>query len=246
MARCSYGAGSHNYSARIGTPPKPAKGDEGAKRVAVYRLAPPNMGAEKEEGIARALFVVDLFIAAFVLAFFGFMHFSRSFPPAYWYMFCAGAVIGATWEIGFYFLGPLHSSSPLYVFRTQPPFPHIVLNLAHCLWDAGLFMAGFFLVRLLLKPPHLSAFRWSELGIMLAWGLAQEIAVEFLSIGGGLWLYQARWYNPKLFEIKGSPFTLLPILVWMASPVVFYLLALPIHRRWGGASRRRAVEAERS
>ena len=172
-------------------------------------------------------------IAAAVLGFFAYMHFSQRFSPAVWYMFWVGVLIGATWEIGFYFLGPEFSSTPIYVFSTDPPFPSIILHVAHCFWDGGLFMVGAFLVYKLLAPPHLVRFRWSELGVMLGWGVAQEIAVELFSIGGGMWLYQSRWYNPSLFEIGDSPFTLLPILIWVAAPVVFYLLALPINRRKG-------------
>ena len=183
--------------------------------------------------MGRAFFVVDIVIAVAVLGFFAYMHFSRRFSPAVWYMFWVGVLIGATWEIGFYFLGPEFSSTPIYVFSTDPPFPSIILHVAHCFWDGGLFMVGVFLVYKLLAPPHLVRFRWSELGVMLAWGVVQEIAVELLSIGGGMWLYQSRWYNPSLFEIGDSPFTLLPILIWVAAPVVFYLLALPINRRKG-------------
>jgi len=183
--------------------------------------------------MGKAFFFVDIAIALAVLGFFTYMHLSRRFSPVVWYMFWTGVLVGATWEIGFYFLGPKFSSSPIYVFSTQPPFPSIVLHIAHCFWDGGLFMVGVALVYKLLKPPHLVRFRWSELGLMLGWGVLQEIAVELFSISGGLWLYQSRWYNPSLFEIGDSPFTVLPILIWVAAPVVFYLLVLPVNRRWG-------------
>lgn len=183
--------------------------------------------------MGKAFFLIDIAIAAAVLGFFTYMHFSRRFSPVVWYMFWIGVLIGATWEIGFYFLGPKFSSAPIYVFSTEPPFPSIVLHIAHCFWDGGLFMVGVALVYRFLKPPHLMSFRWSELGLMLGWGVLQEIAVELLSIGGGMWLYQSHWYNPSLFEIGDSLFTLLPILIWVAAPVVFYLLVLPVNRRWG-------------
>ena len=138
--------------------------------------------------MGKAFFLVDIVIAATVLGFFAYMHYSRRFSPIVWYMFCTGVLIGATWEIGFYVLGPRFSSAPIYVFSTEPPFPSIVLHIAHCFWDGGLFMVGVALVFKLLKPPHLARFRWPELGVMLAWGVAQEVAVELLSIGGGMWL----------------------------------------------------------
>jgi hypothetical protein len=183
--------------------------------------------------MGKAFFFIDIVIAVAVLGFFAYMHFGRRFSPVVWYMFWIGVLIGATWEIGFYFLGPRFSPQPIYVFSTEPPFPSIVLHVAHCFWDGGLFMVGVAFVIRLLKPPHLMRFRWPELGMMLGWGVLQEIAVELLSIGGGMWLYQSRWFNPSLFEIGDSPFTLLPILIWVVAPVFFYLLVLPVNRRWG-------------
>jgi hypothetical protein len=183
--------------------------------------------------MGTVFFIVDIIIALSILGFFAYMHFSRRFSPVVWYMFWAGVLIGATWEIGFYFLGPKFSSAPIYVFSTEPPFPSIILHVTHCFWDGGLFMVGVALVCKLLKPPHLVRFRWPELGIMLGWGVLQEAVVELISLGGSMWEYQPRWYNPSLFELNGSHFTLLPILIWVVAPVVFYAVALWINRRWG-------------
>jgi hypothetical protein len=148
-------------------------------------------------------------------------------------MFWAGALIGATWEIGFYFVGPEFSSAPVYVFHTEFPLPSIILHILHCFWDGALFMVGVGLVFLLLKPPRMMYFRWTELGVMVLWGVVQETLVELISIGGGMWEYVARWYNPALFRIGDSDFTLLPLLIWVAAPVAFYLIALRINRTWG-------------
>ena len=182
--------------------------------------------------MGKAFFVVDIVIALAVLGFFTYMHFSRRFSPAVWYMFWLGVLLGATWEIGFYFLGPKFSSAPIYIFNTEPPYPSIILHVMHCFWDGGLFMIGVAFVYRFLKPPHLVRFRWPELGVMLLWGVLQETVVELLSIGGGMWVYQPRWYNPSLFELNHSYFTLLPILIWVIAPIIFYLLALAINRKW--------------
>lgn len=179
----------------------------------------------------QTLYVADAFAALAFLVLFIFMRGRGRAGGERWRMFLAGSCIGATWEIGFYFLGPRFSSAPLYVFRTDPPFPPIILHILHCFWDGALFMVGVALVHRLLKPPHFAAFRWSELGVLLGWGVAQEAVVELVSLGGSLWAYQARWYNPSLFEVKGEPFTLLPLVVWVVAPLAFYLLALRVARK---------------
>lgn len=183
--------------------------------------------------MGNAFYIVDIIISLSILGFLAYMHYSRRFNPAVWYMFCVGALIGATWEIGFYFIGPEFSSAPIYIFHTEFPLPSIILHILHCFWDGGLFMVGVGLVYLLLKPLHMARFRWRELGVMVLWGVIQETVVELISIWGGMWEYVGRWYNPSLFKIGDSDFTLLPVLIWVAAPVLFYLIALRINRRWG-------------
>jgi len=183
--------------------------------------------------MSNAFYIVDIVIALSILAFFAYMHYGGRFPAAVWYMFQAGVLIGATWEISFYFIGPKFASAPIYVYNTQPPYPSIILHIVHCFWDGGLFMIGVGLIYLINRPPVMRRFRWLELGVMAAWGVAQETVVEFISIGGGMWEYVHRWYNPSLFKVGGSDFTLLPILIWVAAPLVFYFIAIKINRRWG-------------
>lgn len=156
---------------------------------------------------------------------------------AAWYMYWTGALIGSTWELGFYIGGPERSANPIYVRKSDVPFSGVIPNLLHTLWDGGLFLIGVGLVRLLLRPPHLERFRLRELAVMLAWGQAQELAVELIGSSGGLWEYQPRWWNPVLFKFRGHNITLAPQLVWLAAPVAFYLSALAINARLPGEDR---------
>lgn len=96
-------------------------------------------------------------------------------------------------------------------------------------------MVGAALVYKGLKPPHLNRFRRPEPGAMPARGMAQEIAVEPLSISGGTWAYQPRWHNPSPFQLKDSHFTLWPVLIWVAAPAVSYPAALAINRKRGSS-----------
>jgi hypothetical protein len=182
--------------------------------------------------MGNAFYIIDIIISLTILGFFSYMHYRKRFNKAVWYMFWAGVFIGATWEIGFYFVGPEFSSAPAYVFHTEFPLPSIILHILHCFWDGALFMVGVGLIHIILKPPHMTNFRLVELGIMVIWGMIQETAVEFISLGGGMWEYVGRWYNPSLFKVGDSDFTLLPLLIWVVAPVVFYLIALKIKKKW--------------
>lgn len=91
-------------------------------------------------------------------------------------------------------------------------------------------MVGMFLVYHICKEPHLVRFRWSELAVLLVWGSVFELVVE-LSASGVAWVYIPRWWNPALFQFRGADITLMPQLIWIAAPIVFYLVALAIRRR---------------
>lgn len=56
-----------------------------------------------------------------MLGFFSFLQGGRRFSPAIWHMFRAGALIGAGWETGFYFIGPGLSPAPVYAFDIPHP-----------------------------------------------------------------------------------------------------------------------------
>ena len=155
----------------------------------------------------------------------------RLVSRAAWRMLWAGALTGSSWELGFYFMGPRHSDDPIYVINGELPWPTVALHLLHCLWDGGIFLAGYGLVRLFCRPPYLERFRWRELAVMLAWGQAQELAVELVGSGGGMWEYRPKRWNPVLFRFRGHSITLVPQLVWLAAPVAFYVTTLSINRR---------------
>lgn len=185
--------------------------------------------------MSNTLFYLDIAVSLAIPAFFTFMHYTRRFQPRIWYMFWAGCLIGATWEFGFYFLGPdFNASAPLFILHTEFPLPPPTMHLLHCFWDGGLFMIGVALVFWLCRPPHLERFRWQELGVMVLWGQLSELAVELVGSNGALWEYQRTWYNPVIFRINDHNITWLPQLVWLAAPVVFYFVALWINARFGG------------
>ncbi len=185
----------------------------------------------------EALFVFDVIIAISIPIFVAFLYSTGRVSRAIWYMFWAGVLIGSTWELGFYFLGPYYSSSPIYVLHTPTPFPLIFLPLLHTLWDGGLFLVGVGLVYLICKPPQLTRFRWSELTVMLTWGVLSELVVELVATYSRLWEYQGKWWNPILFKFNDQNITLIPQLVWVVAPIIFYLVSLALNRRFGSRPR---------
>jgi hypothetical protein len=175
-------------------------------------------------------FALDIMIALSI-PLFVFYHYRRGrFSRAIWYMYWVGVAIGMIWEIGFYLVGPEFSDNPAYLMLTELPFPLIILPLIHTLWDGGLFLVGVWLIYLLLKPPHLTRFRWSELGVMVLWGQSSELAVELIAVGTKSWVYTKQWWNPVLFKFTGLSITLVPQLVWLVAPIVFYVLVIQINK----------------
>jgi hypothetical protein len=177
---------------------------------------------------AQTFYWVDLAIAVAIPVLFAVLYLTRRIGHFNWLLYWAGCAVGALWEIPFYFIGPDFSTDPLYLLSAPIPYPLFLLHLLHCFWDGGLFMTGVLLVNLLLKAPHFVRFSWKELLIMLAWGGLQELAVELASVGSSGWAFVPRWWNPVMFRFQGGDVTLIPQLIWVAAPVVFYLVALRV------------------
>ena len=179
---------------------------------------------------AEYFYWVDLVIALSIPLLFVLLYRTRRISRYLWLLFWIGCGVGALWEIPFYFIGPYFSSDPLYVLKTPTPYPLFLLHFVHCFWDGGLFMIGVWLVKRLCRAPHFERFRFQELGVLLVWGQLQEIAVELISTGSSGWAYVPHWWNPAMFRFRASDITLLPQLIWVVAPIVFYVLAIRLRK----------------
>ncbi len=82
-------------------------------------------------------------------------------------------------------------------------------------------------MRALCAPPVLAGFRWRELAILVVWGQLSALAVEVGSVLNQGWVYSGGYaWNPVLFHVDGHPITVVPQIIWLAAPVVYYLCAL--------------------
>ncbi|MEQ9363216.1 MAG: hypothetical protein RIF32_03180 [Leptospirales bacterium] len=181
-------------------------------------------------------FWIDAILAVVLAVFLMNQHRRGRLPPDYLALFALGIAVGSTWEIAFVFLGPeFRPHDPLYIFLSPLPFPTIFQPILHSIWDGGIFLAGVALMESLLPGPVLTRFRGIELGVLLLWGTIQELLVELLATGAGLWTYRVLDWNPALFAFGPGHITLLPHLIWLAAPCVYYPLAVAVRRRYGSS-----------
>jgi hypothetical protein len=179
---------------------------------------------------ATQFYWTDLAIALAIPLLFVLLYTTHRISRFNWLLYWAGCAVGALWEIPFYFIGPDFSSAPLYILKAPIPYPLFLLHFVHCFWDGGLFMTGVLLVNLVCKGEHFTRFRPLELLIMLVWGGLQELGVELASVGSSGWAFVPRWWNPTMFAYQGSDITLVPQLIWLAAPVIFYFTALRVRK----------------
>ncbi len=148
-----------------------------------------------------------------------------------WRLFWLGCVLGLTWEIPMFVLSGEDTGVPLLVWIRPLPVRYGILMVSHTLWDGGLFLVGVWWVRRLCRAPCFAVFRWQELAVLLVYGQVSELLVELSSTLNDGWVFvTGYWWNPTLFQFNGHPITAMPQLVWLAAPVVFYLIALPMRR----------------
>ena len=145
-----------------------------------------------------------------------------------WVLFWIGAALGMTWELPMSLLNEYSSTHAVAKFIRPMPTHFSVIIVTHSFWDGGLFLAGVWIVRKICREPVFESFRIQELSVLLIWGQTSELAVELTSTFNHAWAFIPRWWNPSLFNFNGSDITLLPQLIWIAAPLVFYIIAVKI------------------
>ncbi len=181
-------------------------------------------------GLDYFLLIGDFTVATALVIGFYFAYKNNRISSEYYILFWNGCLIGSIWEFTFLFLGPefLHSVKEWpYGLGGWPR------KLSHSIWDGGLFMLGIYFCKRYLSGPLFRSFDRKELGIMLSWGIFQELLVEYL-FNGRVWIYEPLPWNPIIIPVlPGSAplspgYTLIPQAVWIIAPVLFYLICLRI------------------
>jgi len=149
-----------------------------------------------------------------------------------WVLFWIGFAIGLTWEVPMQVLNELVEGHAVHTYTRPPPVHFSVIVLSHSLWDGGIFLVGVWLVHLVCEPPVFERFKPRELAVLLLWGQGSALWVELTSIMGEAWAYIPRPWNPTLFKFNGQDITLMIQLIWLAAPIVFYVIALKLHPKY--------------
>lgn len=137
-------------------------------------------------------------------------------------LFIIGICVGLTWEIPFALAG---DSFHLILVDWPIDFP-LVRNINYAFLDSLIFLIGIFLCNKILKSDsYLYTFNSNALLIMIIWGSISEFLVD-LNCSGKLWIFLENWYNPVFISISGKDMTLIPQLIWLIAPIVYYLSIL--------------------
>ncbi len=176
------------------------------------------------------IWIAGILICLTVYFLYKFQKISKNF----WYLFWTGFLLGLCWELPLSIANEI-SSLPPARFIIPPPLPSpvstILIIITHSLWDGGLFLLGVLLIRIMCKKPIFERFKSCEFAIMIIYSQVSELIVELTSTFSNAWEYIEYWWNPRLFIFNGHNITLLPQLIWLAAPIIFYFIALKL-RKW--------------
>jgi len=177
------------------------------------------------EFLKAGFYYADLIIGFSFPVFFYLIYRTDKAGKTIWRLFWLGAVIGLAWEVPIFILSAEHTYFPVISWIRPLPFHYIVFMIAHTLWDGGLFLIGVWIVRIFCLPPWFNKFKVKELAVLVIYGQISSLMVEASSVLNDGWVYVTGYgWNPILFELAGHPITLLPQLIWLAAPVVYYLV----------------------
>jgi hypothetical protein len=148
-------------------------------------------------------------------------------------LFWIGCLIGMTWELPLSLANVFSIYPPASFITPLPisvPFSTLMIIITHSFWDGALFLLGMGFVKILCKKEHFVSFKMCELGIFLLYGQISELIVELASTYSNAWEYNAYLWNPLLFVFNRHNITLLPQLIWLVAPVIFYYFVLKLKR----------------
>jgi hypothetical protein len=139
-------------------------------------------------------------------------------------LFIIGVCVGFSWEIPFAFAG---ESFHLILVDWPIDLP-LARNMNYAFLDSLIFLIGIFLCNKILKnDDYLYTFNTKALLIMIVWGSISEFLID-LNCNGKLWLFLENWYNPVFVSINGNNMTLIPQLIWLVAPIIYYLTVLKL------------------
>jgi hypothetical protein len=175
------------------------------------------------EFFKAGFYYVDLMIGFLLPVFFYLLYRCGKTDKTIWRLFWIGALIGLAWEAPIFVLSGQNTSIPVITWIRPLPVHYVIFMIAHTLWDGGLFLINVWLVRVFCPPPWFKQYNFRQLAVFLIYGQISALMVECASVLNDGWVYVAGyWWNPTLFELAGRPITLLPQLIWLAAPVVYY------------------------
>ena len=173
---------------------------------------------------------VDFTIAVIIIIVVIFLYKTKRLERSSWILYWIGVGLGLLWELPMSVANEIGIYPPA-MFLNPLPVHFSVIVITHSLWDGGLFLAGVWFVHRFSKEPYFEKFKLSEFIILIIWGQLSELAVELISTFSNAWEYISYWWNPTLFLFNGHNITLLPQLIWLVAPIVFYLIAIKLKKK---------------
>ena len=172
-------------------------------------------------------YLIDFALATLIFLTVLILYLTKRIQKFTWYLYWVGFGLGMIWEFSMVFLTEM-GIFVFYIYHTPPPTHFMVTVITHSLWDGGIFLVGYALIKLIYKEEILERFNLKELTILLIWGQIQEFAVEMISTYSNAWEYIVYWWNPVLFIFNGQNITLWPQIIWFLAPIAFYIIALKL------------------
>lgn len=184
------------------------------------------------EWFEASYYYLDLLVGYVSPVIFFFLYRAKKIDELSWRSYWIGALIGLAWEAPIFVLSGEPTGVPVIVWHRPLVTHYLVFMVSHTLWDGLLFVIGIWLVRLFCRAPCFRGFRWQELAVLVTWGQVSELLVEVSSTANDGWSFVEYWWNPVMFECNGHPINWLMQVIWLAAPILFYLILIRLERRY--------------
>jgi hypothetical protein len=172
--------------------------------------------------------IADILVGIIIPLLFLYRYIKRKITKQEIIFFIIGFFLGATLE----FYTWIQGRSFFYV-KMYWPLPWPTYYICHTFWDAGLYMAGYYLIGPILKKKKYlicTSFDIKELLVMVIWGATTALIGE-LSGNGVIWQYVPQPSNPVWFTLNEQTYTVFVEVFWIITPIFFYFICLMLNNK---------------
>ena len=100
--------------------------------------------------LTKYFYFIDFALAILIVVIIIILYFTKRIDKLTWFLYWIGSSLGMIWEFSMVFLTEMDIFA-FYIYHSPPPTHFMIIVFTHSLWDGGIFLVGYRLVKIIIK-----------------------------------------------------------------------------------------------